>query len=334
MGVYTRELIAALKKNKNVVIHEFSHIREIPKEVDLVHFTSFDPFFITLPFFIKKPFVVTVHDLIPMVFPEHFPRGLRGELKWQIQKWNISRAARIITDSVCSKNDIINILRRTANTVDTIALAPSSTFHTQISSDSMHQVRTKYALPARFAVYVGDVNWNKNILGLLNAWHVLGTTAMLLSDEKLYLVGEAFLGQSQEAQRVNSIIKELHLEQSVICVGRVSDDDLPTFLSLSMMCVLPSYYEGFGLPVVEAMAAGTVVVTTHKGSLKEIAGPSLICDPNNIDSIAQKILEAFTLSQTKREALIHEGHVWVKKFTWDHVAKETIAVYNRALGKS
>lgn len=275
-----------------------------------------------------------MHDLIPFVFPTHFIRGIRGELKWQIQRRVASKAVRIITDSISSKNDITTILERTADTVDVISLAPSSAFNTQISSDSMRQVRTKYSLPARFAVYVGDVNWNKNIFGLLNAWHVLGTTATLLSGEKLYLVGEAFWGQSQEAQRVNRLIKELHLERSVICVGRVSDADLPTLLSLSMMCVLPSYYEGFGLPVVEAMAAGTIVVTTHEGSLKEIAGPSLICDPKDIDSIAQKILEAFSLSQTKREALIHEGHVWVKKFTWDHVAKETIAVYNRALGKS
>lgn len=334
VGVYTRELIGALKKNNSVSVHEFSQIREIPKEVDMIHFTNFDPFFITLPFYIKKPFIVTVHDLIPIIFPEHFPRGVRGELKWQIQKWNVSYARRIITDSASSKQDIVKILQRTVDTIDAIALAPNSPFHKQISKDAVERVVTKYSLPKRFGVYVGDVNWNKNILGLLNAWHILIAKSAIQSGEKLFLVGQAFLGDSAEAKAIDTCIKKLHLESSVERVGRVSDEDLPALLSLSSMCVLASYYEGFGLPVIEAMSAGTIVVTTHGGSLKEIAGPAFICDPNDRDSIAQKMLEAFSLSQIKREELIREGHAWANKFSWDRVAHETIAVYNTVINPS
>ncbi len=334
VGVYTRELINALKKNNSVSIHEFSSFRDISKEVDIVHFTNFDPFFITLPLFIKKPFVVTVHDLTPLVFPEHFPRGMRGELKWQIQKWNLSRARRIITDSISSKNDVVNILRRPADTIDVVPLAPSSAFTKSISTDVVKRVAKKYALPKRFAVYVGDINWNKNILGLLNAWQILITKGMMRSGEKLFLVGQAFLGDSMEAKTIDTYIKKFHLESSVERVDRVSDDDLPAFLSQASMCVLPSYYEGFGLPVLEAMSAGTVVIATHGGSLKEIAGPSLICDPNDRESIVQKIEEAFSFPQSKREELIREGHTWANKFSWDRVARETIAVYNTVINPS
>lgn len=332
--MYTRELLNALKKNNSVSIHEFSHVREIPKELDLVHFTNFDPFFITLPLFMKKPFVVTVHDLIPLVFPKHFPRGIRGELKWQIQKWNISRAARIITDSINSKNDVVKILHRSADTIDVVPLASSSAFTKSISTDVVKRVALKYSLPKRFAVYVGDVNWNKNILGLLSAWQILVAKGLMQSGEKLYLVGQAFWGESIEAKTIDNYIKKLHLESSVERVGRVSDDDLPALLSLSTACVLASYYEGFGLPVIEAMSAGTVVIATHGGSLKEIAGPSLICDSNDRESIAQKIQEAFSMLPTKREELIREGHMWAKKFSWDRVAHETIAVYNTVLNPS
>ncbi|MEK7577128.1 MAG: glycosyltransferase family 1 protein [Patescibacteria group bacterium] len=333
VGVYTRELIAALKRNNSVSICEFVSIGDIPQEVDLVHFTSFDPFFITLPFFLHKPFVVTVHDLIPIVFPEHFPAGVRGEVKWQIQKWNISRATRIITDSVSSKNDIIKILRR-KDTVDVVPLAPPLTFSQSITNEATKRVIKKYALPKRFIVYVGDINWNKNILGLLNAWKLLKNKDMLKTGEKLFLVGDAFLNESQEAQRIDGVIKELQLESTVERVGRVSDDDLPALLSLSSTCVLASFYEGFGLPVLEAMSAGTVVIATHGGSLKEIAGPSLICDPNDTESIARKMLEAFSLSSNKREELILEGHAWANKFSWDRVAHETIAVYNTVINPS
>lgn len=332
VGVYTRELITALKKNNSVSIQEFSNVREIPQEADLVHFTNFDPFFITLPLFIKKPFVVTVHDFIPLVFPEHFKRGIRGEFKWQIQKWSISRASRIITDSNNSKNDVIKILHRPADTTDVVALAPSSAFTKPISTDAVKRVTMKYSLPKRFVVYVGDINWNKNILGLLNAWQILIAKGAMRSGEKLFLVGQAFLSDSKEAKTIDTYIKKFHLELSVMRLGRISDDDLPALLSQSVMCVLPSYYEGFGLPVLEAMKAGTVVIATHGGSLKEIAGPSFICDPNDRESIARKIEEAFSLSQLKREELIREGHTWADKFSWDRVAHETIAVYNRALG--
>ena len=334
VGVYTRELIAALKKNNSVSVHEFSDVHEIPKEADLVHFTNFDPFFITLPLFMKKPFVVTVHDLIPLVFPEHFPRGIRGEFKWHIQKWNISRAARIITDSINSKNDVVKILQRPADTIDVVPLAPSSAFTKPISTDAVKRVTLKYSLPKRFTVYVGDINWNKNILGLLNAWQILVAKGMMRSGEKLFLVGLAFLGESAEAKTIDTYIKKLHLESSVERVGRVSDDDLPALLSLSTACVLASYYEGFGLPVIEAMAAGTVMIATHGGSLKEIAGPSLICDPNDTKNISQKIEEAFSLSPTKREELIRDGHTWAKKFSWDRAASETIAVYNTVINPS
>lgn len=331
VGVYTKELIAALKKNNNLSIHEFFHIGEIPKDIDLVHFTNFDPFFLTLPWVMNKPFVVTVHDLIPLVFPKHFVRGVRGEIKWQIQKWHVSHATQIITDSQCSKNDAVKILHKPQDDIDVVLLAPRSIFKAKVSALSLKSVVTKYVLPKRFAVYVGDVNWNKNIFGLLTAWHILSINGALQSGEKLYLVGSAFLGQSQEAHMIERRIREFDLSSSVVRVGRVSDDELPSFLSLSTMCVLPSFYEGFGLPVVEAMTAGTIVVTTHGGSLSEIAGPSLICDPYVSDSIAKKINEAFSLSQTKREELIRAGHAWADKFTWERVADETVAVYNRAL---
>lgn len=323
VGVYTRELIKALKKNNSVTVCEFTNSREIPQSADLVHFSHFDPFFLTLPFIFHKPFVVTVHDLIPLVFPNHFKRGIKGEVKWQIQRWNLSRSKRIITDSISSKKDITSFIHKSPDTIDVIPLAPRSVFMKTLSLVSFKP----------YAVYVGDINWNKNIFGLLHAWKSLVDKKAFHSGELLYLVGHAFLSTSREAQQIDAFIQTNHLESVIKRIGFLSDEELSQLLSSSSMCVLPSYYEGFGLPVLEAMASGTIVIATHGGSLKEITGPAIICDPYNSESIAKSIRDVFSLSQKKREELVRRGREWAGKYSWKHVAENTILAYNKALGK-
>ncbi len=329
IGTYTRELVEVLKTQKSKhTFTFFSKESEIPNNTDIVHYPFFDPFFLTLPVFRGKPTVVTVHDLIPIVFPDHFPRGLRGEVKWQVQRRNLANVTHIITDSECSKRDIVRLVGVDENMITVVPLAPPASMTPMRDPAKLVAMMERYHLPHHFAMYVGDVNWNKNIIGLLHAWHRVTARRDLPANAKLILVGKAFKEENlHEAIEIEQTIKKLRIEDSVVRVGYVPDEDLRALYMLAHVCVFPSLYEGFGLPILEAMACGGVVVSSSAASLAEVAGPSIIVNPEDPKDIASGILKACQLPTQKREDLVDQGILWAKRFTWPNVAKRTIAVY-------
>lgn len=335
IGTYTRELVETIKNYKTS--HQFSffsNTSEIPKNADVVHYPFFDPFFLTLPVFRGKPTVVTVHDLIPIVFPEHFPRGIRGEVKWQMQRKNLSGVTHIITDSECSKRDIVRLAGVEESKVTVVPLAPPASMVPMRDPAKLAATIERYHLPNHFAMYVGDVNWNKNISGLLKAWQRVTARRNLPKGAKLILVGKAFLeAELPEAIAIEEIIRSLRIEDSVERVGYVPDEDLRALYMLSHACVFPSLYEGFGLPILEAMACGGVVVSSSAASLAEVAGPAIIVNPEDPKHITEGILKACQLSTQKREDMVDDGIAWAKRYNWHTVVKQTIAVYE-AVGKS
>jgi glycosyltransferase involved in cell wall biosynthesis len=299
----------------------------VPQDADIVHYPYFDPFFLTLPLVKAKQTIVTVHDLIPLVFPYKFPAGIRGNIKWQVQKASLRRASRIIADSLSSKNDIARIIGVKKEIIDTVYLAPDAAYHEISNSLALNAVRKKYSLPKQYILFVGDVNWNKNVTGLLRAFALLREHKELLQ-YKLVLVGRAFQDSTlTETQKINQLILEKDLEHVVICPGSVPIEDLAGLYSMAAVYVQPSHYEGFGLPVLESMACGCPVVCANTSSLKEIAGPALQVSPKP-DAILMGITKMITAD--RRAQAMHQFE-WVKQFTWKRVAAETIAAYERAL---
>lgn len=274
-----------------------------------------------------------MHDLIPLVFPQHFPRGIKGELKWQIERWSLRGASRIIADSKCTKNDVARIVGFDEKKIAVVPLAPRQGFRPVTDPGKFIAVAKKYSLPDHFVLYVGDLNWNKNVTGLLHAWALLQQERVLPADTKLILVGRAFLDPDlSEATIIKNSVKALHIEDSVREVGYVSEEDLQAMYTYGALCIFPSYYEGFGLPVLEAMACGAVTVVSDTSSLSEIAGPALRIDPKASSSIADGIRKAFSFAPTKREAMIKESIAWASKFTWQNVARETVRTYEKVVG--
>ncbi|MBI5449390.1 glycosyltransferase family 4 protein [Candidatus Gottesmanbacteria bacterium] len=324
IGSYTGLLIEALEKYECQHSYSFFTRRQkLPKDADLVHYPYFDPFFLTLPLLKPKPVVVTVHDLIPLAYPSHFPRGIRGDIKWRVQKFSLKGARRIITDSIASKRDIETIAGFTENLVDVVHLAPAEIFHPITDRDMRSSVQKKYSLPDRFILYVGDVNWNKNILGLLRAKP---------KGVALVLVGKAFRQEELvEVREINALIHALHVEGEVIQPGFVPDEDLAALYSLASAYIQPSFAEGFGLPVLESMACGCPVICARGSSLDEIAGSSLRVNASDISSIMDGIFHVEKLSTSQRTEFIQKGYAWVKRFSWKKVAAETAAVYEKAL---
>jgi len=325
IGVYTNELIGALqtyeKDHEYIVIDKKTRI---PATVDVVHYPFFDPFFLTLPLVKFHPTVVTVHDLIPLVFPEHFQVGLRGNIKWQIQKQSLKDVSQIITDSTTSKKDIHRILGRPEQTIHPIFLAPSSMYDHVPTKTAIDAVRKKYGLQKQFLLYVGDVNWNKNIPNLIRA--------SVSFSMPLLMVGKAFLDTTlSETKEINNIISTLNREKYVIRPGFVSSEDLLCLFELATCLIQPSYYEGFGLPVLEAFVSGCPVVVADNSSLSEIAGPGIRVNAGLSESITKGIQTVLGLSKEKRAVLIEKGRVWVKQFSWKKVAQETVGVYERSV---
>ena len=324
IGVYTQNLKKAFKESKipNLKI-DLIEDGKISQDCNLIHYPYFDLFFLTLPFKKAKPSVVTIHDVIPLVFPENYKPGLRGTLKFQLQKLSLKGVKGVITDSENSKNDIFKYLNYPKERIYVVSLAPAPYFKVIKEESILKRISEKYNLPENFVLYVGDVNYNKNIPGLIKAF------AGLKGDLSLVLTGKAFLEDDlRENQEITKLIKTLKLEKKVIRLGFLTTEDLVVLYNLAAVYCQPSFYEGFGLPVLEAMACGCPVVAANTSSLPEICGPAAIMvDPHNINDMIKGLQEALL----KKEELKEKGFAQVRKFSWEKTAKKTYEIYQKVV---
>jgi glycosyltransferase involved in cell wall biosynthesis len=295
-----------------------------PASADIVHFPYFDPFFLTLNPVKNIPTVVTIHDLIPLKFPLHFPVGIKGKIKWFIERLKVRRVDHIITDSDSSKQDIMELIGVGSDRVAVIPLGPNQSEKVPVRMSN--KIFGSYHLPEKYLLYVGDINWNKNVTGLIKTFGEIQD-----KDLSLVLVGKVFSDKPNipEYKAVEESIKHSGKSNQIICLGYVPSHHLSVLYSRATLYVQPSWYEGFGLPILEAMKFGCPVATSDRGSLKEIGGDAVAYfDP---DSSMTAVIESLLRSPTKREELVVKGLAQAKKFTWDTTAKLTHAVYERVL---
>ena len=329
-GFYLKNLKESLLKYHPDNEYEFFNKQEkIKIEPDIIHYPYFEPYFLTLPSKVSGNNVVTVHDLTPLVFKNEFPAGVRGEVKWIIQKKRLKRAGAIITDSNSSKKDINKFSGIDNSKIHVVYLAAASYF-TQIPEEKKRGIIKKFNLPEDFVLYVGDVTWNKNLPGLIEAISKTGSN--------LVIAGAAFANEAFD--RSNPWNKDLAKSQElakqnkrIISTGFVDNDDLVALYNAAKLLVMPSFYEGFGLPVLEAMSCGCPVVTTNMGSLPEIAGQAAyFVDPYSIDSI-RKGIEKIAEDKNLREKLSMKGLEQALKFSWKKTAIGTVNVYEKTAGE-
>ena len=329
VGFYLEHLKnALLKYHPENKYFYFDRSRKIDNSTDLVHYPYFDPFFITLPFFEKRKRIVTVHDLTPLVFPKYFPSGLKGSLKWQIQKLNLAKSDRILTDSEASKRDISKYTGIDQNKIDVAYLAAGDEFKIIQTSKLKTDILKKYNLPEKFVLYVGDVTWNKNLPRLIKS--------TIQTNVPLVMVGKALTETNfdkenpwnQDLVEVQSLIEK---SKNIIALGFVPTDELIAIYNHATVAAMPSLYEGFGLPILEAMQSGCPVITTKEGSLPEVAGDcAFYVDAYDINSIADGVAEVFESPKLQTE-LSEKGLAQAKKFNWRKTAEQTIGAYKRVL---
>jgi len=266
--------------------------------------------------------------LTPLVFPKHFPAGFKGMSRWYIQRFNLVQTERIITDSFFSKKDIVKLVGANDKKVSVAHLAAAEEFK-PLSQDKSTYIKKKYNLPEQFVLYVGDVTWNKNVPRLMRAIQKI--------DAPLLMVGKALVEENFD--KTNSWnkdrleIQKLGNENSkkFIRLGFIPTEDLVAIYNSATVFVFPSLYEGFGLPILEAMQSGCPVITTKESSLPEVAGEAAYyVDGYDVENIAKGIETVFNTKKLQDE-LSEKAIAQAKKFNWKKTAEETIEAYRQCL---
>jgi glycosyltransferase involved in cell wall biosynthesis len=305
VGFYAKRLLPKLKefaKDFGIEIFEDKY-----SEVDLVHYPYFDLFYHTLPLFRQTKTVVTVHDVIPLEFPDVYKQGLKAKLNLFLQGLALQTADTIITDSYYSLKNIRKYLNIPHEKLKLVYLAADAVYRKKSKS----KIVNKYKLPKDFVLYVGDVNYNKNIPGLIQACKI--------AKLPLVMVGR----QAKEIENMDLNHPELiHLKfidlDYPLRLGFVSDEDLVDIYNLASVYCQASFSEGFGLNPLEALACGTPVASSNRGSLPEVLGDNAVYfDPHDTQDIVKAIIGAQRHNGTKAQS----------KFSWDKTAKETLQVY-------
>lgn len=328
IGFYTKNLLEGLQKQPNIEVQEFSYINEV-KLADIVHYPCFDLFKRTLPIAKKFPTIVTIHDVAPLIFPQHYPPGIKGKINFFFQKLSLSNVRTIITDSRSSKADIEKYLGVDRKKIYPIYLAASGFFRPVKNQNFLEEARKKYCLPKVFSIFVGSVNWNKNILNMVEA--------SLQADLDIVLVGKDFENRDNlghpERRSYAKFLEKYAINKRVHILGYVDNTDLTVIINLAQVLLLPSYDEGFGLPILEAQACGVPVVTSNISSMPEVAGKgALFVNPYKVEEI-EIAIETILTDRETRDGLISKGFNNCRKFSWEKTVEQTLAVYNKFFKK-
>lgn len=264
-----------------------------------------------------KKIVTTVHDFSFILYRDFHPKE-RIEYFEKYFFNNLDRSDMIITGSEYTKREI---LKYTKFKEDKIVVIYHGIDHNLFKV--YQKIELGFDLPSKFILSVGSIEPRKNLLRLLKAYQ--GLPLEIKDEYKLLLVG--FSGW--ENSEIISLIKEL--EEYVQYLGFISDEELAQVYNLATLFVYPSLYEGFGLPVLEAMACGTAVVSSGLSSLPEVGGDApLYCDPYSITDIQEKIVSTLADS-SKRDSMVEKGLAQAQKFSWQKSAQEHKRVFTLML---
>ena len=276
------------------------------------------PNYLLLPF--EGPSVTTIHDLSFLRYPETHPKERVDLLEKQLPK-SIEQADAIITDSHYIKTEVQQMLGVAEDKIHVVPLGVSNVYYPYSDEDNVKALR-KYKLDKlKYLLTVATLEPIKNLNSLIDAYLLLPKKTR--QEYKLVIVGARGWLSKDLLQRIEMLVKR----GDVISLGYIDSEDLPHIYSAAKGFVLPSLYEGFGLPILEAMAAGTPVLTSTSSSLPEVAdGAAILTNANDIEDIAAGMVKLIEDQQWREQAVV-KGLNRAKEYTWQKCIENTITVY-------
>lgn len=266
-----------------------------------------------------KNVVLTVHDCIFLRHPEWFRWERAQYYRWAGTR-SAQRATHIIADSQATARDVHTLMDIDEARITTIPLGVGDTFRPP-SEPQINAARERYGLPERFFLYVGTLEPRKNLARVVRSWDSIAAKI----PEDLVIAGRV----GWKTNELYDAIAHAEHRERIHRPGFVAPIDLPGLLGVARAFIWPSLYEGFGLPVLEAMACGTPVLTSNSSSLPEVAGDAaLLVDPCDEETIAEAMIR-LSGDDALRETLHVAGPARAAQFTWQRCAEETMAVYQR-----
>ena len=291
---------------------------------DLMHFTHFNN-----PIFYLRPQVVTIHDLTLSFYPGKKMTSVLHRIGYNLSVRSVlAKAKKIIAVSKNTKKDVMDLFHVPEEKIQVIYEGASDKFSHHASEVDLETTKKKFSITKPFLLYTGVWRDHKNVVGLIRAFHSVREIYNL--DIELVITGKP----DPVYHEVLDTIDTLKLKKHVKCVGLVSEKDLTSLYQSAALYVFPSFYEGFGIPPLEAFAAGLPVVCSNTSSLPEICGEgnAVFFDPNNVQDMAEKIAD--TLQDTAlQKNLIQRGFERLRIFSWEEMARETLNIYKSALNK-
>ncbi len=264
--------------------------------------------------------VITIHDMIPWKFPQYTPKAKKTRWQWLFRlifRRAAARADKIISVSQNTARDIKDCLSVPVNKIEVV--------HNGIEERFFQAKAGERGLERSYILFIGRADPYKNLIGLLKAYAVL---------VRKYTVGNKLVVVGQPDDRypeANYWVAKLGLEQRVIFYGYAAVEKLVEIYANAAVFVLPSFYEGFGLPPVEAMAVGVPVIVSNTPALAEVAGDcALQVDPQDTEGMAEAIYKVISDRELSAE-LVARGKEQAKKFTIETMAKDTLEVYKRCV---
>lgn len=268
-----------------------------------------------LPFFAPSKSVVSILDVSYLQFPQMFkPKDLYQLKLWGI--FSIKRAKKILTISESSKSDIIKKYGLSSDKIVVVYPGIKEIANSKLQIANMDELRKRFGISKNYILFVGTLQPRKNIVRLIQAFSKLN------ADLQLVIVGK----KGWQYEEILKAPEKFGIKDKVLFIDNAADEDLPSFYKNATIFALPSLYEGFGLPVLEAMQFGCPVITSNVSSLPEAGGDAaLYVDPEDVDDISKK-MQKLLEDENLRKELIEKGYKQVKKFSWEKSARETLAV--------
>lgn len=293
---------------------------ELYKEnLDLMHFTHFNS-----PVLYLKKSIVTIHDVTPYFFPGHKMKSLVRKIGFRMVFFSsVKKAAKVIAVSKNTKSDVIKHFKIKENKIEVIYEGVDEQFKTRDEIPPTPFVKGGVTKP--FIFYTGVWRNHKNLVGLVKAFGILRNKYKL--NYQLVLGGK----EDPYYPEVREAWEKLGIGGDIIRTGFINQEDLPLFYNAAKVFVIPSFYEGFGLIGLEAMACGTPVVSSNKTSLPEVLGDAAIYfNPNNPEEMAEK-MRLVLMDKKLYNEMREKGFRQIRKYSWEKMGEETMEIYGKIL---